>query len=173
MNGYTCIKPCTFGGVAYNVGDAIPSEAVLPSRERVLIKQGFIAPAVETQSLLEENKTLKAKVDALEKGAARAAELPPERAKEQKGIVIPITAKGGVLELVATPDDIVKAVATMQLNAEEAAKAVGEIDTEEALILIDALDQRKTVKTAIAERIKEIQSEVEGGTEEDEGQGDA
>lgn len=173
MNDYICTKACTFGGVAYSVGDAIPSGAVLPSRERVLIKQGFIAPAVQTESLLEENKTLKAKVDALEKGAARAAELPPERAKEQKGIVIPITAKGGVLELEMTPEDIIRAVATMQLNAEGAAKAVGEIETEEALILIDALDQRKTVKTAIAERIKEIQSEVEGGTEEDEGQGDA
>lgn len=173
MNGYTCIKPCTFGGVAYNVGDAIPSEAVLPSRERALIKQGFIAPAVETQSLQEENKFLKAKIEALEKKAAKATEPPQIRENEPEGIVIPITAKGGVLELVATPDDIVKAVATMQLNAEEAAKAVGEIDTEETLILIDALDQRKTVKTAIAERIKEIQSEVEGGTEEDEGQGDA
>lgn len=163
MSGYACIKPCTFGGVAYQVGDAIPSEAVLPSRERALIKQGFIAPAADTQALLQENKTLKAKVEAFQKNAAN----------EPESIVIPITAKGGVLELVATPDDIVKAVATMQLNAEEAAKAVGEIETEEALILIDALDQRKTVKTAIAERIKEIQSEVEGGTEEDEGQGDA
>lgn len=172
MNGYTCIKPCTFGGVAYKVGDAIPSEAVLPSRERALIKQGFIAPAVDTQVLLQENKTLKAKVEALEKTAARASESPQIRTNEPESIVIPITAKGGVLELVATPDDIIKAVTTMQLNAEEAAKAVGEIETEEALILIDALDTRKTVKTAIAERIKEMQSEVEGGTEEDEGQGD-
>jgi len=172
MNGYTCIKSCTFGGVAYSVGDAIPSGAVLPSRERVLIKQGFIAPAVQTESLLEENKTLKAKVDALEKGAARAAELPPERVKEQKGIVIPITAKGGVLELEMTPEDIVRAVATMQLNAEGAAKAVGEITKEETLILIDALDVRKTVKTAIVERIKAMESDAAGDTEEDEGQGD-
>lgn len=172
MNGYTCIKPCTFGGVVYQVGDAIPSEAVFPSRERALIKQGFIAPAVDTQELLKENKTLKAKVEALEKTAARASESPRIRTNEPESIVIPITAKGGVLELEVTPNDIKKAVATMQLNAEEAAKAVGEIETEEALILIDALDSRKTVKTAIEERIKEIQSEVEGGTEEDEGQGD-
>jgi hypothetical protein len=173
MNGYICTKACTFGGVAYSVGDAIPSAAVLPSRERALIKQGFIALAADTESLLEQNKSLKAQVEALKETAARATEPPQIRENEPEGIVIPITAKGGVLELVATPDDIVKAVATMQLNAEEAAKAVGEIETEEALILIDALDQRKTVKTAIAERIKEIQSEVEGGTEEDEGQGDA
>lgn len=172
MNGYTCIKPCTFGGVAYMVGDAIPSEAVLPSRERALIKQGFIAPAVETESLLEENKSLMAKVAALEKGVARAAELPPEPADELKSIVIPITAKGGVLELEMTPEDIIKTVATMQLNAEEAAKAVGEIEKEELLILIDALDTRKTVKTAIIKRIEEMESDAESGKEEDEGQGD-
>jgi hypothetical protein len=154
------------------VGDAIPSEAVLPSRERALIKQGFIAPAVETESLLEENKSLKAKVEAFEKSAAIASNSPPERAKEPKSIVIPITAKGGVLELEMAPEDIINAVATMQLNAEEAAKAVGKIEKEETLILIDALDTRKTVKTAIVEKIKEMESETEGGTEEDEGQGD-
>lgn len=172
MNGYTCIKPCTFGGVAYMVGDAIPSEAVLPSRERALIKQGFIAPAAETESLLEENKSLMAKVVALEKGAARAANLPPEPANEQKSIVIPITAKGGVLELEMTPEDIIKVVATMQLNAEEAAKAVGEIEKEELLILIDALDTRKTVKTAIIKRIEEMESGAVSDKEEDKGQGD-
>ena len=85
MNGYTCIKPCTFGGVAYMVGDAIPSEAVLPSRERALIKQGFIAPAVETESLLEENKSLMAKVAALEKRRRQSRRIAPrthQRAKE-------------------------------------------------------------------------------------------
>lgn len=172
MSGYTCTKSCTFGGVAYLVGDAIPPEAVLPSRERALIKQGFIAPAVETGLLLEENKSLKAKVEALEKGAARASNQPTEDAKEQKGIVIPITAKGGVLELEMTPEDIIEVVATMQLNAEEAAKAVGKINKEESLILIDALDVRKTVKTAIVERIKEMETGKEDGKEEDKGQGD-
>ena len=57
----------------------------------------------------------------------------------------------------------------MQLNAEDAAKAVSVIEKEETLILIDALDTRKTVKTAIMERIKAM----EDSQEEDEGQGDA
>ena len=169
MNGYTCIKSCTFGGVAYSVGDAIPSAAVLPSRERALIKQGFIALAADTESLLEQNKSLKAQVEALKETAARTPELPPGDETEEKGIVIPITAKGGLLELIMAPEDIVEAVATMQLNAEDAAKAVSVIEKEETLILIDALDTRKTVKTAIMERIKAM----EDSQEEDEGQGDA
>lgn len=169
MNGYTCIKSCTFGGVAYSVGDAIPSAAVLPSRERALIKQGFIALAADTESLLEQNKSLKAQVEALKETAARAPELPPGDEAEGKGIRIPITAKGGLLELIMAPEDIVEAIATMQLNAENAAKAVSGIEKEETLILIDALDTRKTVKTAIMERIKAM----EDSQEEDEGQGDA
>lgn len=173
MNGYTCIKSCTFGGVAYSVGDAIPFNAVLPSRERALIKQGFIASAANTESLLEETKSLKAKVAELEEIAARAPKSPTEDANKQKSIVIPIIAKGGILELVMTPEDIIRAVATMQLNAEEAAKAVGEIEKEEILILIDALDTRKTVKTAIVARVKAMETGEEGGKEEDKGQGDA
>ena len=169
MNGYICTKACTFGGVAYSVGDAIPSAAVLPSRERALIKQGFIALAADTESLLEQNKSLKAQVEALKETAARTPELPPGDETEKKGIVIPITAKGGLLELIMAPEDIVEAVATMQLNAEDAAKAVSVIEKEETLILIDALDTRKTVKTAIMERIKAM----EDSQEEDEGQGDA
>jgi len=52
---------------------------------------------------------------------------------------------------------------------------VGEIDKEEILILIDALDYRKTVKTAILERVAEMETggeEEQGSTEEDKGQGD-
>lgn len=169
MNGYTCTKACTFGGVAYSVGDAIPFEAVLPSREKALIKQGLIAPVINSEELLEENKTLRAKVEEIEKADAGDPESPAGDKNEQKGIVIPIKTKDGTLELVMTPEDIVKAVATMQLNAEDAAKAVGEIEKEETLILIDALDTRKTVRAAIIARVEEM----EGGNKEDESQGDA
>lgn len=175
MNGYTCTKACTFGGVAYSVGDAIPFEAVLPSRERALIKQGFIAQAEAKPDakLQEENEILTARIAELEKADAGATKSPAGDENEQKSIVIPITAKGGVLELVMTPEDIIKAVSTMQLNAEDAAKAVGEIEKEETLILIDTLDTRKTVKTAIVARVEEMETGREDGNKEDKGQGDA
>ena len=173
MNGYTCTKACTFGGVAYSIGDAIPFEAVLPSREKALIKQGIIAPVINPEELLKENKALQAKIAEFEKGTAIAQEPPTGDKSEQNNIVIPITAKGGVLKLTMTPDDIIKAVTIMQLNAEAAAKAVGEIKKEETLILIDTLDTRKTVKTAIMARVEEIKNGKEGDNKEDKGQGDA
>ena len=175
MSGYTCTKACTFGGVAYSVGDAIPFEAVLPSRERALIKQGFIAPAEKTSDakLQAENEILTTRIAALEKAAKGNPKSPTEDENAQKSIVIPIKVKEGILELIMMPEDIVKAVTTMQLNAEEAARAVGEIEKEETLILIDALDTRKTVKTAIVARVEEMGTGKEGGKEEDKGQGDA
>lgn len=178
MNGYICTKSCTFGGVAYSVGDAIPFDAVLPSRERALIKQGFIAKATDPEVLQKENEKLIARIEELEKDAPGDQETPPGGEKEPEGIVIPITAQGGVLELTMTPGDIIKAVATLQLNAEEAAKAVAEIEKEETLILIDALDERKTVKRAIMAKVEEMQAKEEndgeeGGNKEDESQGDA
>lgn len=173
MNGYICTKSCTFGGVAYSVGDAIPSDAVLPSRERALIKQGFIAKATNPEALQKENEKLIARIEELEKGTVGAPESPTEADKEQGSIIIPITAKGGVLELEMKPEDIIKAVATMQLNADDAAKEVDAIEKEETLILIDALDTRKTVKTAIVARVEEMEYGKEGSGEEDKGQGDA
>ena len=50
---------------------------------------------------------------------------------------------------------------------------MGEIEKEETLILIDALDTRKTVKNAIIARVEQMETGEEGGNKEDEGQGDA
>ena len=174
--GYICKKACVLGDVAYSEGDAIPADAVLPNREKVLIKQGLIVPAVNVDVLLEENKFLRTKVAELQNTAGQATESPRNDEKEPGNIIIPLTAKGGLIELEMTPEDIIKAIATLQLNAEEAAKAVGEIDKEEILILIDALDYRKTVKTAILERVAQLETggeEEQGDNEEDKGQGDA
>lgn len=172
MEGYICIKACAFGGIAYSIGDTIPSDAVLRSRVKTLVSQGIIAPAktiTDAKTLQKENRRLVVRVKELEEAAAESPKLPAEDESAQKGIVIPIKAKDGILELIMAPEDIISAVTTMQLNAEEAAKAVGEIKKEETLILIDALDTRKTVKTAIVARVKDL----EGGDKEDEGQGDA
>ena len=168
MSGYICTKACMFGGVAYSVGDAIPFEAVLPSREKALIKQKFIAPALDITIMQDENRTLAAKVKRLEEEVAQAQELPVTDEKCQEGIIIPITAKGGVLELVMAPEDIVKAVTIMQLNAEEAAKAIAQVEEEETLIFVDALDTRKTVKSAIIAKVQMMEKGEEDNGQEDE-----
>lgn len=42
MSTYICLKSVTLCGIRYNAGDIIPADAVLPSRIRTLINQGFI-----------------------------------------------------------------------------------------------------------------------------------
>lgn len=190
MNGYICTKTCNIGGVAYSKGDAIPFESVLPSRERALIKQGYIAPSgaaadakatpegttsmsayvaeleANTKAMIDEMTSMSAHIARLE--AATPPGTPTEGDQETSAIVVPITTKEGVLELSLTPEDVITAITTLQLNADDAAKAVGTIENEETLILIDALDARKTVKTAISKKVKAM-----GNGEGEESKGDA
>ncbi len=44
----------------------------------------------------------------------------------------------------------------MQLNAEDAARAVSGVESENVLILLHAADSRKTVKTAAKERADKL-----------------
>lgn len=138
MNGYICTKACNIGGVAYKKGDAIPFNAVLPNRERALIKQGYITHA------------------------SNAFTGPINDSKEVIYINIPINTKDGVIELPMKPVDIITAVKILQLNADDAAKAVSNVENEETLVLIDTLDQRKTVKTIIADRVALLKGVKEG-----------
>lgn len=137
MNGYICTKTVTLGGTTYQKGEAIPAEAVLPNRVRALIREGYIAPQSST--------------------SAEAENQPQETQNEPAPIVIPIIKDGGTIELLTAPDDIVIAASILQLNAEEAIKAIEDVSNEEALILIDALESRKTVKAATAARAEALQ----------------
>lgn len=168
MEGYICNKACNFGGVAYNAGDTIPFEAVLPSRERTLINQGYITPA----NIAAE--------------APASAQAPFEPIA---GVNVPIIAEEGTLELTLSPEGIAEGIRILQLNAKEAEKAIRKLEEEEILILIDALDERTTVRAAAKNRAQalmameeleepeaeeEEQEEAEEETETEEGQeGDA
>lgn len=155
MDGYICTKTIDLGGTTYQVGETIPGEVVLPNRIRALTRQGYIATINDA-----DNMTPMA---------------PQEEPAPPAPIILPITKDGGVMELLAAPGDIIQAVSILQLNAEEAAKAVAEVESEVALIIIDALDVRKTVKTATAARAETLNKPAEGTDNGQEGQktGDA
>lgn len=196
MNGYTCIKALVLGGIGYTAGSNIPAEAVLPGRVRALIKQGYISPAdsqtadvapelpgeavaelqqqvtqlqaaadfaqAELQQVTDERDSLR------EQLAEAEAHTAPER------IIIPITKDGGVLEVPAAPESVVTAACNLQLTAEDSIKAIETMTDETALILIHALDSRKTVKAAAQARAEAL-SQAGGDTPPagEEGQGGA
>ena len=148
MNGYIALKSITLSGVAYAAGDSIPADAVLPSRVPALIRTKSIARANEHP--------------------AEAQKTPQDDVNNFGGVNLPIQTEDGVLELPASGEDIVKAVEVMQMNADDAAKAVGDIESETALIIIDACESRKTVKTAVKARAEELNAAAEGDGDDDQ-----
>ena len=148
MNGYIALKTITLSGVEYVEGATIPADAVLPSRVPALIRTKKIAR-------INERPT-------------EAQETPQNDTNDFGGVNLPIQTENGVLELPASGEDIVKAVEVMQMNADDAAKAVGDIESETALIIIDACESRKTVKAAVKARAEELNAAANTGDDEDQ-----
>lgn len=148
MNGYIALKTITLSGVEYVEGATIPADAVLPSRVPALIRTKKIAR-------INERPT-------------EAQETPQDDTNDFGGVNLPIQTENGVLELPASGEDIVKAVEVMQMNADDAAKAVGDIESETALIIIDACESRKTVKAAVKARAEELNAAANTGDDGDQ-----
>ena len=148
MNGYIALKTITLSGVEYVEGATIPADAVLPSRVPALIRTKKIARINERP--------------------AEAQDTPQNDTNDFGGVNLPIQTENGVLELPASGEDIVKAVEVMQMNADDAAKAVGDIESETALIIIDACESRKTVKAAVKARAEELNAAANTGDDEDQ-----
>lgn len=183
MDGYTCIKALVLGGVGYTAGSNIPAEAVLPGRVRSLIKQGYIAPTstqkanvapeLPGEAVAELQQQITELQVELQQAAAERNELQEKLAAGEFGdpitITIPITKDDGILEVNATPESIVAAMCNLQLAADESIEAIKTMTDDTALILIHALDGRKTVKAAAQSRAAELDSAVpaqddQGGT---------
>lgn len=152
MDGYIAQKRCRILEVNYLPGEAIQKDAVPPDLEERLIKGGFIVSTGEEPA----------------KSTASDAQNAAGEANEPTKVKVPVNTKEGVLTLEMMPEDIAEAIRILQLNAEDAAAAVETIEAEEILILIDALDDRKTVKNAVRAK-----ANSDGGSVEGKGAGDA
>lgn len=144
MNGYIALKAITLNGTEYAAGDHIPADAVLPSRVSALVRTGTIA-------------TINAEAPAV------GAESPEIRTNEVDGVDLPIKTEDGVLTLTASREDIVKAIEVLQMNADDAAAEAATIESDTALIIIDACDSRKTVQKAVKARAEELRDGSEDG----------
>lgn len=145
MSDFICIKGLTLGGIDYTPGQEIPAGAVLPSRVRALLRQGYIA-----------------QVDEAPKGQSAPPAEPQEPVMVPAPITIPLTIDGGVYEVVAAPEDILAVASVLQLTVEEGKKIIEGIERDEVLILINALDSRKGIKEASRARAEAL-DEAQGG----------
>lgn len=184
---YLCVKQLSVGGAVYYPGNMIPSSVVLPERVVKLIKNGYLSemkggkPDEEQAFTKEEVDNMVA--EAVAKAAAEtkkemeeqlaelqkyAAELEETELGAYDGtiqIVIKGISEGENEQFTAVParaDEIQQVFAIMQMSAEEGAKEITEVRSENILILLHAADSRKTIKNAAKEQADKLFSVMKG-----------
>ena len=146
-------KPCSFDGKKFFIGDEIPAECV--SNPKAQEKMGVIAIAGGT--------------------------IPPEELHDytqQVGVVkfeILIHSEDGDLPLHVTNDelsvftDILQIPVSKAEDKQKVSEMIQNIESEDLLIMLDALDGRKFVKDEAQERAKTLSESFEDDTPEDGG----
>lgn len=171
---YLCLKQITAGGKAYCPGEAIPDGVILPERSGKLLKSGYISKLGGAVSLSVGAKELftqeevadmieKALAEKLEEEKRGFAELQAHAA-DLEGLIpgawegtvqIPVkcASEGDQMTAVlAKPEEIQQAFSILQMNAEEGAKEISSVGSENVLTLLHAADSRVTIKNAAKKR---------------------
>lgn len=125
-------KVCNFGKRFY-IGDEIPLEAVLDPK-------------------LQEKRGVLAIVNDDDAGTPAPAADPAEPGADVTVIPVIIHAKEGDLILTLAQEDVQTIVDILTCNVETAEPIVAQMTNPEALILLDCIDNRKSIKTAAKER---------------------
>lgn len=138
-------KPCSLNGKKYFIGEEVPVEEVVDYAS--LVKMGLL-------SVIQDAVP----ADNLEECVAMVGEV---------SFSIPIVKGDETIDLDVTEPQIQDAVKTMQMNADAAIAHIrGDVEDNTTLIVINALDSRKTVKEAAELKAKAL-------IEQEESTGDA
>lgn len=127
-------KPCSFGGKKFYIGEEIPAEYVLEPKNQE--KMGTIAIV---------NDDAVAPAPAEERNIANL---------EQMTVVI--HDKNGDIHLNLTAENIQSVVDVLTGPAPKAEPIIAEMTNVDALILLHAAEQRKSVKTAAEDRAQAL-----------------
>lgn len=146
-------KPCSFGGKQFFVGDEIPAEFVADAKQQekwgvvTIVTSDGEASAEQTGAFFTQEQ-----VDSMV--AEAVAELKQTDTGVYEGTVtISVFGEGEgdneqVTAVPATAEEIQQVFTIMQMNADNGAKAITEVQNENVLILLHAVDSRKTIKDA-------------------------
>ena len=128
-------KPCNLNGKMYFIGEEVPVEEVVDYAS--LVKMGLL-------SVIQDAVP----ADNLEECVAMVGEV---------SFSIPIVKGDETIDLDVTEPQIQDAVKTMQMNADTAIAHIrGDVEDNTTLIVINALDSRKTVKEAAELKAKAL-----------------
>lgn len=151
---FLCSKNLTLGGIEYRPGEIIPDGIVLESRVRTLKTAGYIKEMDEAE---------------LHEGVAEELLFP---SGPEGTVWIPIITDvpgeddiAQVESLPMTESEIQLAASILQMKAEEAAKRIETVDSDNVLIFLNACDSRSTVKSAAKKQAGKL-STTEGDKNE-------
>lgn len=138
-------KPCNLNGKKYFISEEVPVEEVVDYAS--LVKMGLLSVIHDAVP-----------ADNLEECVAMVGEV---------SFTVPIVKGHETIDLDVTEPQMQDAVKTMQMNADAAIAHIrGDVEDNITLIVINALDSRKTVKEAAESKAKAL-------IEQEESTGDA
>lgn len=171
-------KPCSFNGRAFFIGEAIPEElvsnpvlqerlgvlSIVPDPENGTVSrtdngvytseqvERMIAEAIE-EAVNNTIMEMEQKQEELQKAVAEGVLPEGEFSMYDKAIPIAISKESdnGDTQSMAVPvmpEEVQQVFSIMQLNAEDGSKAIADVKSENVLILLHAIDSRKTIKDA-------------------------
>lgn len=145
---YIALKPCSFAGLSYRIGDSVPDAVLHPGAIKSLISMGVIASGDGTQPVAN-------------------ATSPTAGAQSPAKTEIHVEVEEGTLALEITAEGLQGIFTAMCGNVEKAEDAIEEMTDVDALVLLALADNRKTVKTAAEDRAKALSEETTPEESED------
>lgn len=139
-------KPCSYGGRKFFIGDEIPAELVVNiEREE---KLSVISIAKDEAGVPEQSGALYSQEQVDEMIQSAVAKLEPF-GSDNAGFTVTVKGEGDdVIAVSCSTEDIQSVVDILQMNADDGAKEVANVQSDSVLILLHALDTRTTVKKA-------------------------
>lgn len=144
MSGYICKKMISLSGTTFVPGDVIPAEAVLPSRVLALKRSNYIVEAELDAPVTEASKT------------AQNSDF------DNYPIEIPISTSEGLLSATVGSKSVATAFSILQLTEKDAKAAITDLEDDDALMLMNAVERRKNVLAAVKERHEKLTEEAGG-----------
>lgn len=133
---YICTKKLSLAGERYYPGNTIPDEAFAEGSAAKLIKAGYVTEASPFEGIVPPEPV---------------EIVPPEG--DEPVISVVFTEGEESLALPITSELLQSIVEIMQKTAVDAAAAISELSDETALVFIQKVDSRKTVKEAVTKRL--------------------
>ena len=127
---YIALKPCEFGGKKYIVGELVPDELV--AKPKKLVDAKVIAP---------QKGTISGPVETTDR------------------FTFPVLSDGVVTSVETTAENLFEALIIIQKVSDDAIEHINECDNADVLFMVDTLESRKGVQSAIDKRIKALQAE--------------